>query len=357
MSGSSMDGLDIAYCSFRFSEQQWTFELLEGSSYPFEETWKNRLLLLHEQSAEIYAKTDIYFGHWIGKKLEAFMKDTGIRPDFVASHGQTIFHQPERNFTAQIGDGETIASYLPCPLVSNFRNKDVAMGGQGAPLVPLGEKELFPEYDLWVNLGGICNMTYQYKAFDIAPCNQVLNLLTKAINPQLEFDDNGAIAASGTLKSDLLKALNDLPYYHSPPPKSLGREFVDEEIVPLLSQFPYSFEDQLHTFVFHIADQFEKALSDWEIHAPRTLITGGGGHNGFLMSKLKAIIEKRGGRLEEAPNALITDFKEAIIFAFLGLRVLLGHSSTLATVTGASKDIVGGAIHLPASGGFSLLSS
>lgn len=356
MTGTSMDGLDLAYCRFYIEEEDgYRFDLLEAETVPFDAVWKSRLAYLHEQSAEVYAKTHVYFGHWLGKATQAFILRNKLKPDFVASHGQTIFHQPQKNFTAQIGDGETLVSYLDCPLVSQFRNKDVALGGQGAPLITLGEHYLFPEYKLFLNLGGISNITYGKLAYDVSPCNLVLNYLTRLIDPNLAYDPEGSLARSGNLQTDLLKALNDLPYYKQASPKSLGWEWIAESVLPLLEQHNHTYEDSLHTFVVHIAQQISLAILQSGLKNERILITGGGRHNVFLIEQIQHELLPFNIQIPEDTSHEIIDFKEAIVFAFLGLRVLTGKYSTLASVTGSTYNTLSGSIHLPATGGFCLL--
>lgn len=350
MSGTSLDGLDLVACTFELSGESYAWSLIAADQVPFDEKWESRLAHLHEQSAEIYAKTHVYFGHWLGQQVLDFIQRFGLKPDFVASHGQTIFHQPERNFTAQIGDGETLASYLPCPLVCNFRNKDVALGGEGAPLVPLGEQMLFPGYSGYLNLGGFANLTVGSMAFDVCPCNMVLNPLAAAWNPDYAYDPEGQVAAVGTLRDDLFQALNGLPFYAQLPPKSLGREFVEAEIIPVLATHTYPVPDLLHTYVHHVAHQLGQALDKVAVPEGPFLVTGGSAHNRFLMHLIQEVLDQRGLHLAAPEQPEWIGYKEAIIFAFLGLRVLTGHTSTLASVTGARTDAVCGAIHLPVNG-------
>ncbi|MEL6731763.1 MAG: anhydro-N-acetylmuramic acid kinase [Bacteroidota bacterium] len=357
MSGSSMDGLDLAYCSFKVDGDKYSFELEQADQIPLDARWKSRLSHLPTQSAEIFAKTHVYFGHWLGEQVKQFIERYHLRPDFVAAHGQTIFHQPEKSFTTQIGDGETLVSYLPCLLVDNFRNKDVALKGQGAPLVPLGEKYLFPEYDLFLNLGGIANVTFQQQAFDICPCNSILNHLYVHTFPESDFDydPQGQLASEGEVDEELLQYLNQLNFYKIRPPKSLGWEWTVQHMLPLLRDFDLPIEDLLCTLVEHIGFQIARAFRLIAATDRKLLITGGGRHHHFLISILKEKLAPLGiAIVDDFPESWI-DYKEAIIFAFLGLRTLLGHPTTLASVTGAPDDLVTGAIHIPPSGGMNFL--
>ena len=349
MSGTSLDGIDLAHCAFTETDGNWTFELLHAETIPFDEKWYARLRCLDDQSAAAFAKTNVYFGHHLGRTVVDFCKQHKIRPQFVASHGQTIFHQPHSNFTAQIGDGETMAIYLPCPLVTNFRNKDVALGGQGAPLVPFGEKMLFPEHRLFLNLGGIANLSYDDLAFDICPCNMALNWLARLQDPAQEYDKDGTIARSGEVDLQLWDELDELEYYSVQPPKSLGAEWFQQYIIPLIGEEEIPLADRMHTYVRHITRQVQSSLAQVGARRQPIIITGGGTHNEFLMETLTQALKPLDLTPVELPRDVI-DFKEAIIFAFLGLQTLLGRPNTLASVTGAQIDTCSGSIHLPPKG-------
>lgn len=355
MSGTSLDGIDLAYCQFEARDGKWSFGVECAETVPLEEKWVARLMGLPEQSAEIFAKTNVYFGHYLGQVVRDFIQRNGLKPQFVASHGQTIFHQPQKNFTGQIGDGESMVSYLPCPLVTNFRNKDVAMGGQGAPLVPFGEKHLFPDYRLFLNLGGFANLTADGRAWDVAACNLVLNTLARMENPEWGFDHDGQMARTGKIIPSLLQSLNQIPYYAQSPPKSLGTEWLMAEVMPLLLESNASPADISHTYVHHLSDQIAAAIESTGISDAKLLVTGGGAHHTFLMERLADVLGPLGVAPDSSVSPQIVAFKEAIIFAFLGLMTLLGKPNTLASVTGASLDVCGGSIHLPPGGGWSLL--
>ncbi len=357
MTGTSLDGLDLACCRFAVEESRYSWELLQTQCVVMPAEWQDRLRNLPYASAETFARTHTEFGNWLGKQTAAFISENKLRPDFVASHGQTIFHQPENGFTSQIGDGESLVAHLPCLAVTNFRSKDVALGGQGAPLVPMGERFLFPEHRLFLNLGGICNLTYGDFAFDIAPCNLALNHLYRLAMPDsvTDYDPEGALAASGNLLPDLLAAWDALDWYQQLPPKSLGWEWISEVFLPVADRFEGSAVDKLHTALIHITGQIALAMQQQGIQNERLLVTGGGRRHRFFMEKLLQKVLPWGIEADlSAPESWV-DFKEAIIFAFLGLRVLQGKSTSLATVTGAPFDVVGGAIHLPATGGWTLL--
>ncbi len=351
MSGTSLDGLDILCCEFDSEQEQYQFTILARKHLAYDEKWKSRLTHLMFQNAEVYAKTHVYYGHFLGKAIRKFVQEHHLSPDYVAVHGHTIFHQPQKTFTAQIGDGETISAYLLCPLVTNFRNKDVAVGGEGAPLVPLGEKYLFPNYDLFLNLGGFCNLSVDHLAFDVAPCNNVLNMIAREYQSDWEYDPEGTMAASGTLSIELLDELNDLSFYQKAPPKSLGWEWVQEQVIPILRQTELNLPDIAHTFVIHIVQQLQRALGAYNISGKKILVSGGGRHNRFFMDKLESQLLELGIRVEPLDQDII-DYKEAIIFAFLGLRVLEGKTTVLSSATGAKRNILTGSVHLPPLGGY-----
>jgi len=349
MSGTSLDGMDLACCNFTWDGERWSYALIKAQTIAYDETWYARLKCLEDQSALAFAKTNIYYGHLLGKTLSSFISDHQLQPQFVASHGQTIFHQPNKNFTVQIGDGETIASYLSCPLVCNFRNKDVAIGGQGAPLVPFGDRYLFDRYPLCLNLGGIANISSPTMAYDVSVCNMALNWLARNHDSNLEYDVDGQLGRSGRLNPELLQALDGLPYYRTQAPKSLGAEWFQAEFMPLIMPDRIRVVDSMHTVCIHIARQVANALSGHVTHGKEVLVTGGGSHNRFLMDCMEASFRPHDLKIVQADRQTI-DFKEAIIFAFLGLQTLLGKPNTMSTATGAPFDSCTGSIHLPATG-------
>lgn len=364
MSGSSLDGLDIAYCSFwRDIHNTWQFSLDAQQTIPYSQEWIERLAK-QPASGIAYARLHIDYGHYLGLLLRQFLVEYQIQPDYVAAHGHTIFHQPEYHFTAQIGSGETMITYLNCPLVTDLRSRDMALGGQGAPLVPFGEKHLFYPIKLFLNLGGIANLSIipdgsenfeivswkrgkvEHIAYDICGCNIVLNHLARLHNPTLQFDPNGSLAATGNLEPAILANLAQESYYHLIPPKSLGKEWVIENVIDKLAQMNFSIEDKLHTYTYFIANRLLDELDRFGVKNEHILITGGGAHNHFLVQTLKDLLTKRNITfIETEPNTV--DYKEAIIFAFLGLMALLREPNVLKDATGASKAGICGAIHLP----------
>ncbi len=346
MSGTSLDGLDIACCRFELQNNTWSYQILEAETLPYSMKWQQRLANLDRKDAPEFAKTDSDYGHLLGNLTKKFIARHQLEPDFIASHGQTIFHQPENRLTTQIGKGAAIAAETGLPVVCDFRSTDVARGGQGAPLVSIGDKLLFPAYDYCLNLGGIANISFDRNgvriAYDICPANMVLNTLAKKIDHP--FDRDGKLAAEGTIHMQLLDQINQLPFYHQQPPKSLGKEWVELNINPLLDPLirdPASgIRDLLHTFCEHIAIQIGKNTGQDRVN--KLLITGGGALNKYLIERI---------RHHASPQVVIPDlqtvqFKEALIFAFLGLLRWRKEVNCLSSVTGAKKDSVGGAIYL-----------
>lgn len=341
MSGTSLDGVDIAFCTFDFREGKWEYTIAEAETIPYSNEWKKRLSDLENRNALEFATTDAEYGHYLGKITHTFHQKYKLRPDFIASHGHTIFHQPLSKFTSQIGKGSAIAAETGFPVVCDFRSTDVALGGQGAPLVPVGDRLLFARYTYCLNLGGFANISYKEScsriAFDICPANIVLNYLASFLDK--DFDENGKLAASGNPDPELLEALNNLEFYHRLPPKSLGKEWVISEIHPLLQRSGISLSDKLSTYVEHIAIQVAGALTSSP--SSTLLITGGGALNGFLIERIRALT----GIELVVPDPLTINFKEALIFAFLGVLRWRGEINCLKSCTGASHDNVGGAIY------------
>ncbi len=350
MSGSSLDGLDIAFCEFTLDGDQFDWKLLIAETLPFSEMWQARLAHLPTQSAEVYAKTDVYLGYYFGELCADFIKKHSIKPDFIASHGHTIFHSPENRYTSQIGDGAAIAASTGIKTIDNFRNQDVALDGEGAPIAPIADQFLLPGYDFYLNLGGIvnisCNADGKYIAFDISGANQVLNRLTAEIN--LPYDVGGQIAASGTLIPSLFELSNQLDYLSNPYPKSLSNQWVQEKLFPLFLDYEDSIENKLCTMVHHIAFQIKLSIEqivdkeNYRKEQYKLIATGGGGHNDFL---IKTIKEYNPTVIIETPERNIIEFKEAALMALMGMLRLEGIPNTIHTVTGAKRATVSGAIH------------
>jgi len=340
MSGSSLDGLDLAWCSFHLGEGGWTFNIREARTVPYAPAFRQRLLQAIEDSALEAARLHRDLGILIGEACRELLN--GATVDLIASHGHTLFHKPEEGLTTQIGCGAHIAAIAGLPTVCDFRSMDVALGGQGAPLVPLGERLLFPTHRAFLNIGGICNIGLHAAqgilGYDVCIGNQALDFLAQEAG--LAYDAGGALARSGHLHTDLLQALDTLPFHQQPPPRSLGREWFDAAVKPLIADTTIPLADRLRTVVEHIAGQLAIALEPAD--GP-VLATGGGAHNTFLMEQLQALAQVP----VEVPEPRLVDFKEALVFALLGVLRMRGEATALASVTGASRDSVGGALHLP----------
>lgn len=340
MSGTSMDGVDIAYCQFTNHEGSWDYEIKNVTTIPYDKNWIVRLTQLYKQPIHLYAKTDVFYGKFLGKIINDFITQNNLVVDLIASHGHTIFHQPENGFTAQIGCGATISAICNVPVVNNFRVMDVALNGQGAPLVPIGDQFLFNNYNACLNLGGFANISFKEKqiAFDISPCNLAFNLLANELN--LPFDEDGRIAANGSIHQEFLTALNTLDFYKKNNAKSLGIEWFNQFFIPLLNQFEnISIANKMATINLHVAQQITKLINSENIN--NILVTGGGAYNKYLIENIKSITNVQ----IIIPDSLTIDYKEALIFAFLGVLRIRNEINILKSVTGAASNCIGGALH------------
>ncbi|MHB1197214.1 MAG: anhydro-N-acetylmuramic acid kinase [Lutibacter sp.] len=340
MSGTSLDGIDIVYVKINASEK-YSFEILKTETVSYNNEWKSKLKEGFHLSGEKLMELDANYGIHLGKTLLNFIKKNRIEKlDFIASHGHTIFHNPEKNYTLQVGNGPQISAITGVKTICDFRVQDVALGGQGAPLVPIGDELLFSEYDYCLNLGGFSNISFnknqQRIAFDICPVNIVLNHYVAALN--LEYDDKGTIASAGNIENDLLSALNSLAFYNDAKPKSLGYEFVVETIFPMIDKHNLSIKDILRTFVEHIAIQISKKIDSDS--GKTMLVTGGGTFNTFLMARLQSYTDTK----LIIPEETIVNYKEALVFALLGFLKDEGKNNCLKSVTGASKDHSSGVV-------------
>jgi anhydro-N-acetylmuramic acid kinase len=342
MSGTSMDGLDIALCEFEKTDDTWKSKIIDAITVKYSPQWKNRLWEAFYLNGYEMAKLDMEYGQYIGLCVKDFVRSQKNRIDFIASHGHTIFHNPADKVTLQIGSGAAIAATTCITTISNFRALDVALNGQGAPLVPIGDMFLFSEFDYCLNLGGFANVSYDwYKkrvAYDICPVNFVINHLSKLLS--LEYDKDGIEASKGQLNEKLFKALNQIEYYNVQAPKSLGREWVENQFIPILEKYPLSVNDKLRTVYEHIAFQLSRSFTG--SIAKKILITGGGAHNKFLIHLFK----KRTNHKIIIPDDKIIDYKEAFVFAFLGVLRMREENNCLSSVTGATHDSIGGIVYL-----------
>ena len=337
MSGTSLDGVDLALCNI----DENGYSVFAADTVPYSDEWRQRLAALDSASAAEYVRTDAELGHLYGHIVNRFLKDIDLPVDAIASHGHTVFHQPHHGFTAQIGDGESIAAETGLPVVYNFRALDVALGGQGAPLVPVGDELFFGRYDACLNLGGIANISFRdgarRVAYDICPCNMALNRLAADLG--LPYDPQGENARRGLLDYYLRQTLDRLDYYRLQPPKSLGKEWFVDSFWPVVEASALPTVDLLRTVTEHIAAQIADTARRHGIHS--MLVTGGGALNRFLVECIEAAEPSLSVTV---PDLMTVNYKEAIVFALLGYLRLGGRVNTLASVTGARQDSVGGCI-------------
>jgi anhydro-N-acetylmuramic acid kinase len=342
MSGTSLDGLDIAFCHFSYDGKAWKYSIEKAETISYDEPMKSWLQSLEKTDALSFQTAHVDFGTYLGRQTAAFIRKHHLQPDLISSHGHTIFHQPEKQLTVQLGSGNAIAAITGLPVAYDFRTLDVALGGQGAPLVPIGDQLLFPEHDFCLNLGGFANISYEHRkkriAYDVCPVNIVMNALAQHAGKA--FDEDGQMAREGMISSYLLNELNQLGFYKMPSdvPKSLGKEWVLKSVNPLIESYDLSDEDLLATFCEHIAFQVGKVLKNKP--AGKLLITGGGAYNTFLLERMKEYITHE----MIIPDNMTLQFKEALIFAFLGVLKVRNEVNCLKSVTGASRDSCGGVL-------------
>lgn len=353
MSGSSLDGLDVAFVVFNEAAGRWSYRIEAADCLPYSAAWIERLRTATGLNARDYLQLHSEYGAYLGKQVAGFIEAHNLqhRVQLVGSHGHTTFHEPAMGFTAQLGDGAALAAHCGINVVSDLRAMDVALGGQGAPIVPLGEQLLFGSYPLLLNLGGIANISAAlpggYVAYDICPANRVLNML--AAEKNLDYDAGGALAASGTLRDESLARLNALSYYSQPYPKSLPNQFGTDEVYPLLKKANLSTADALRTMVEHIVIQITRNVGRLcrqlpPSDGPRTmLVTGGGAFNDYLMGRLTESLQPL-GVVPEVPDGETVQYKEALIMALLGVLRWREANTTLHTVTGAQRSSIGGAV-------------
>ncbi|WMJ72439.1 anhydro-N-acetylmuramic acid kinase [Cytophagaceae bacterium ABcell3] len=347
MSGTSLDGLDLAFCRFEKEDGKWKYIVEAADVFEYTEEWKKRLEGLFHASALELAQTDADFAKFTAICVHDFIKKYQVSPILISSHGHTIFHQPENGFTTQIGSGAIISAHTGLPVVSDLRSVDVALGGQGAPLVPIGDALLFGGYEYCLNLGGIANISYDNRAGnrmagDICPINLVLNLLAQ--KKGLKYDEGGAIGKSGQRNDILLHDLKNFEFYQKPFPKSLGREWVESHFLKKLFSYKLPLEDLVATCCHHFAEMiFETVKAGGGNGREKMLVTGGGAFNSFLIDLIR---EKCQDSVEVVvPDKLTVAYKEAVIFAFLGLLRAMNLNNCLSSVTGAFTDSIGGALY------------
>ncbi|MBU8882133.1 anhydro-N-acetylmuramic acid kinase [Kaistella sp. DKR-2] len=339
MSGTSLDGLDICYAKFKKENTVWKFEILQAETLSYSTLWEEKLKnSIHLNSEELLALNSEY-GFYLGEKVQQFITRYSLKNiDLIASHGHTVFHQPQKKFTLQIGDGRAIKILNKIPVVYDFRSQDVLMGGNGAPLVPIGDELLFPEFDACLNLGGFSNISFKKDgkriAFDICPVNIVLNKFAQALHQK--YDENGNLAKNGNVNEEILSSLNSIGFYRENPPKSLGIEWVNKHILPKLTdETP---ENILATFTEHAAIQIAAVFKQFNLK--KVLFTGGGTYNDYLLQRIKIMSDTE----IIVPEKKIIDFKEGLIFAFMGVLRMNNKINVLSSATGSAEDHSSGII-------------
>jgi anhydro-N-acetylmuramic acid kinase len=408
MSGSSLDGLDIAYAEFQENGGKWSFEIKQTACSVYDPGWVDRLKKASSLSALDYQLLHAEYGHYIGQRVNDFIEEHRLHYQvaLIASHGHTSFHLPSKKMTAQLGDGAAIAAETKLPVVTDLRALDIAFDGQGAPIVPIGEKMLWSGYDFFLNIGGIANISARthpnplqmertsgtpddekslqisgsskppspkgegglgdevYIAFDICPANRVLNML--ANDAGKIYDEGGELAAGGSVNAALLEKLDQLDYYKRPFPKSLSNEFGTDIIYPMIKESGCTIPDALRTCVEHIAIQLISSIKNiqystgniqYSTDKPpplgdggKLLATGGGAFNKFLMSRITDLLKGinlpagQTGIEVVIPGANLVNYKEALIMAFIGVLRWRQENNVLSSVTGATRDSIGGAL-------------
>ncbi len=353
MSGSSLDGLDIVFTELEESRGEWKFDIKAAACYAYDHEWKKRLINAKNLYAHDYFLLHAEYGKYLAEQVNAFIAENNLyhQVQLIASHGHTVFHEPQSGFTTQLGCGATLAALTGINVVNDLRSIDVALGGQGAPIVPLGEKLLFPSFDFYLNIGGIANLSFQHEkdfiAFDVCAANRVLNMLVQKEGK--EFDEGGAIAERGEVNNALFNAINELDYYKMLPPKSLSNNFGTDVVYSLIESFDLNNSDALRTYTEHVAHQISESVQQIIIDKAagknqfRLLVTGGGAFNSFLVKKLNENLAISNVEVIIAEDNIVL-YKEALIMALLGVLRWREENTVLASVTGASRSSIGGAV-------------
>lgn len=342
MSGSSLDGVDVCLTKFnQLAEQKWSFEMIQTQTLELPQPLSNQLLSADQLQALDLLILDHQYGQWLGEEIKKWIETLSTKPSLIGVHGHTVFHQPASGVSLQIGSGLKISTTTGLPVVDRFRDKDVALGGQGAPLVPFGEGMLFSEYQAFINFGGIANISIHQdsvRAWDIAPCNQVFNFLSRKVGKN--YDSEGQLAKTGTVDDSWLHYLGTLEYFHQPPPKSLSNQWTEH----VLKNAPSKPENALATYVEFLSTEIANTLNN-EAKPMKLLLSGGGAKNTVLIDSIQQKVASH--HHLELPSSDIIEYKEALIFAFLALFRHLQLPNVLASATGATRDSVSGILHLP----------
>ena len=348
MSGTSLDGLDLAYCLLEETNGKWEFQIKNTKSVAYTQELQGALRDAIHLPADGLLTLHNTYGTWLGEQAKQFIAEEKLEVDYIASHGHTSHHRPELGLTFQMGSGQHLANASGKSVVCDFRTNDLALGGQGAPLVPIGDELFFAAYDFCLNLGGISNISFQLKnkriAYDIGLANMILNYITQKIG--LAYDKSGEMARSGKINPTMLARLNNLKYYLLPHPKSIGYEWFLEEVVPIVDDTKDSIENLLHTAIHHICEKITQQIQRNATNKEQeVLVTGGGALNAFLIDVLK---KKLGEQTKViVPEPVLIEFKEALVFALMGALRVARQINVLCSVTGAKRDSSSGVIYLP----------
>lgn len=343
MSGSSLDGLDLAYCKFTLKENRWEYQIIQAETVSFSDYWKEKLAEAPALPSVTLKQLHRSFGQYLGEMAHDFILRHELEPDLIASHGHTVFHAPEKGFSFQLGRGDMIAKVTQIATVSDFRNEDIRHGGQGAPLVPIGDEMLFGDYSACINIGGIANISFKKNdrrvGYDICAANQMLNALSMKLG--MVYDEDGIIASKGIVDEELLRQLDGNEYFNRNYPKSLSNQYVQTHFVKTVMEHRGSIPNKLATVAEHISKHIAHSLEG--LPPGKMMITGGGAHNRFLIN----IIRNKTTHHIVVPDAVLVDNKEALIFAFMGVLRLKNKVNCLASVTGARHDSIAGIIDHP----------
>jgi anhydro-N-acetylmuramic acid kinase len=351
MSGSSLDGLDIVFAELHENRGEWSYEIKASDCYPYSSEWQKKLKNATSLNALDYQLLHAEYGQYLGAEVNRFIEENNLHYQvaLIASHGHTTFHMPSHKMTAQLGDGAAIAAVTGLRVVSDLRALDVGFGGQGAPIVPIGEKLLFRDHTMFLNLGGIANISFnlpeRYIAFDVSPANRVMNII--ANKKGKEYDAGGQMASMGNVHEGLLEQLNKLEYYKQPYPKSLANDFGTDTVYPLVHSYGLTHNDELRTYVEHIVIQIRRAIEmagDLQTGENRSLlVTGGGAFNRFLIQKLSDNLKPLNIEVV-VPEDSIVKYKEALVMAVIGVLRWREEYNVLSSVTGAQRNSIGGAL-------------
>ncbi len=343
MTGSSKDGMDLSLCGFSgLDNLHW--EVIQHWSIPYNNQVLELVELNPSDSLTSVLTKQVGFTKWIANAVNKL--ETKVKIDAIALHGHTVTHLPDQGFTFQMGSGASLYALTGIPVIADFRQQDIALGGEGTPMAPLADLVLFRDYDLFLNLGGIANVSCrkndEITGYDIAPCNQVFDFFAKQLGSS--YDKDGSWAAEGVLDQDLYNMLGGDPYFSQSAPKSLDNSYIKESFIPKMVNTKITPKDALHTFAHFLAKRIAHELSDAKTIKTKVLATGGGIRNTFFKNLLDNQLAKLQMELV-LPSDDIVEFKESILMALLAYYRLNNHENLLAKVTGASRDSIGGALY------------